>query len=170
MRIARFVHRGTTRLGAVEADAVRPLPPGAGLLALLAAAPGDRARLAAGSEGPIAVDDVHLLAPLEPPSFRDFVAFEEHVEGVVRSVTQGAGVVPEWYEARRFYFSNPAAVVGAHEPVAIPPGCEAWTTSSRWPSSSPAGHATSRPWRRAAASAVTRSSTTGRRATYRGRR
>jgi len=44
-----------------------------------------------------------------PPSIRDFMAFEEHVRGA-RAVT-GRGEVPEaWYEAPRFYFSNPAAV------------------------------------------------------------
>lgn len=43
------------------------------------------------------------------PSIRDFMAFEEHVLGA-RAVT-GRGAVPEaWYEAPRFYFSNPAAV------------------------------------------------------------
>ena len=30
--------------------------------------------------------DVELLPPVEPASVRDFVAFEEHVEGVVKSV------------------------------------------------------------------------------------
>ena len=44
-----------------------------------------------------------------PPSIRDFMAFEEHVRNA-RAVT-GRGDVPEaWYEAPRFYFSNPAAV------------------------------------------------------------
>jgi fumarylacetoacetate (FAA) hydrolase len=44
-----------------------------------------------------------------PPSIRDFMAFEEHVRNA-RAVT-GRGEPPEaWYEAPRFYFSNPAAV------------------------------------------------------------
>ena len=44
-----------------------------------------------------------------PPSIRDFMAFEEHVRNA-RAVN-GRGEVPEaWYEAPRFYFSNPAAV------------------------------------------------------------
>lgn len=43
------------------------------------------------------------------PSIRDFMAFEEHVRNA-RAVT-GRGDPPEaWYEAPRFYFSNPAAV------------------------------------------------------------
>ena len=33
------------------------------------------------------------------------------------------GIVPEWYELPTFYFSNPHAVVGPGEPVAIPAGC-----------------------------------------------
>ena len=44
-----------------------------------------------------------------PPSVRDFMAFEEHVRNA-RAVS-GRGDVPEaWYEAPRFYFSNPAAI------------------------------------------------------------
>jgi fumarylacetoacetate (FAA) hydrolase len=44
-----------------------------------------------------------------PPSVRDFMAFEAHVRGA-RAVT-GRGEIPEaWYEAPRFYFSNPAAI------------------------------------------------------------
>ena len=42
-------------------------------------------------------------------SIRDFMAFEEHVRNA-RAVT-GRGEPPEaWYEAPRFYFSNPSAV------------------------------------------------------------
>jgi fumarylacetoacetate (FAA) hydrolase len=44
-----------------------------------------------------------------PPSVRDFMAFEEHVRNA-RAVTGRAGVPPAWYEAPRFYFSNPSAV------------------------------------------------------------
>lgn len=70
--------------------------------------------------------DVRLLAPLDPPTIRDFVAFEEHVEGVARSVsgaTADTAVVPEWYGAPAFYFSNPYAVTGPYDDVAVPPGC-----------------------------------------------
>jgi 2-keto-4-pentenoate hydratase/2-oxohepta-3-ene-1,7-dioic acid hydratase in catechol pathway len=59
-----------------------------------------------------------LLPPLEPPSIRDFVAFEEHVEGMVAP----GSVPPEWYEAPTFYFTNPCALIGAHDDVPIPPG------------------------------------------------
>jgi 2-keto-4-pentenoate hydratase/2-oxohepta-3-ene-1,7-dioic acid hydratase in catechol pathway len=55
-----------------------------------------------------------------PPSIRDFMAFEEHVRNA-RAVT-GRGDVPEaWYEAPRFYFSNPAAVYHGGDDVPKPP-------------------------------------------------
>jgi 2-keto-4-pentenoate hydratase/2-oxohepta-3-ene-1,7-dioic acid hydratase in catechol pathway len=50
--------------------------------------------------------------------------FKEHVEGVVASVGDGAGVVPEWYEAPTFYFTNPYAVVGPYDDVPVPPGSQ----------------------------------------------
>ncbi len=54
-----------------------------------------------------------------PPSIRDFMAFEEHVRNA-RAVT-GRGDVPEaWYEAPRFYFSNPSAVCRDGDPVPMP--------------------------------------------------
>jgi 2-keto-4-pentenoate hydratase/2-oxohepta-3-ene-1,7-dioic acid hydratase in catechol pathway len=53
---------------------------------------------------------------------RDFVAFEEHVEGVRRSIDGVGGVVPEWYQAPTFYFTNPYALVGAFDDVPVPPG------------------------------------------------
>lgn len=74
------------------------------------------------TEPGIPVAEVRLLPPLEPPTVRDFVAFEEHVEGVVASVGDGAGVVPEWYQAPTFYFTNPYAMIGATDSVQIPSG------------------------------------------------
>jgi 2-keto-4-pentenoate hydratase/2-oxohepta-3-ene-1,7-dioic acid hydratase in catechol pathway len=67
---------------------------------------------------------VQLLAPLVPATIRDFVAFEEHVEGVRKSIDGVAGVVPEWYEAPTFYFTNPHTVTGTGEVIGIPAGCE----------------------------------------------
>ena len=74
--------------------------------------------------GGVPLADVRLLPPLAPPTVRDFVAFEEHVEGVRRSIDGAAGVVPEWYEAPTFYFTNPYALVGADDDVAVPGGSE----------------------------------------------
>ena len=70
-----------------------------------------------------ALADVELLAPLpEPPSVRDFFAFEGHVAAGWR---RRGGEVPEaWYEAPTFYFSNPASIHGPGEPVTRPPATE----------------------------------------------
>ncbi|WP_394551989.1 fumarylacetoacetate hydrolase family protein [Agromyces sp. MMS24-JH15] len=64
--------------------------------------------------------DVRLLAPLVPASVRDFVAFEEHVEGISAAVDGRSEVVPEWYEAPTFYFTNPHTILGPGEPVSPP--------------------------------------------------
>ena len=53
---------------------------------------------------------------------RDFVAFEEHVEGIAASVGAGAGVPPEWYQAPTFYFTNPYALIGAFDDAPVPDG------------------------------------------------
>jgi fumarylacetoacetate (FAA) hydrolase len=44
----------------------------------------------------------------QPPSIRDFFAFEEHVKKA--RANDGRKVPPAWYELPVFYFSNPAAV------------------------------------------------------------
>jgi 2-keto-4-pentenoate hydratase/2-oxohepta-3-ene-1,7-dioic acid hydratase in catechol pathway len=62
-----------------------------------------------------------LCAPVPvPPSIRDFMAFEEHV--VTSMAAIGFTVDPTWYEFPVFYFTNPAAVKGPTDPVAISPG------------------------------------------------
>ena len=129
MRFATYVLGDAVRSGVVsgsDAAAIHPLPAGVTVLDLVT--DGLPAALAAGagalSEPGVPLADVRLLPPLNPPTVRDFVAFEEHVEGVVASVGDGAGVVPEWYEAPTFYFTNPHALIGAHDPVHIPSGCE----------------------------------------------
>jgi 2-keto-4-pentenoate hydratase/2-oxohepta-3-ene-1,7-dioic acid hydratase in catechol pathway len=65
--------------------------------------------------------DVRLEALIHtPPSIRDFMAFEEHV--IVSNAALGLPMDPDWYEIPVFYFSNPAAIRGPQEPVAIAPG------------------------------------------------
>ena len=64
--------------------------------------------------------DVRLLAPVpEPPSVRDFFAFEGHVAAGWR--LRGGDIPPAWYEIPVFYFSNPASIHGPGEPVRRPP-------------------------------------------------
>ena len=133
MRIARWVTaEGVRQDGFVVADAdgdlVVPFPDarrvadvlGEGLDA--AHALHDRAvrgRSAAQARG-IRLAEVRLLPPVVPATIRDFVAFEEHVEGVSASVDGKSEVVPEWYEAPTFYFTNPHTVRASGEVVPIP--------------------------------------------------
>jgi fumarylacetoacetate (FAA) hydrolase len=66
-----------------------------------------------------ALADVRLLAPVpEPPSVRDFFAFEGHVATGWRR--RGGEIPPAWYEMPVFYFSNPASIHGPGEPVRRP--------------------------------------------------
>lgn len=122
MRIARWTQGSGIGEGFVVGDRVVPFPDGltvAGVLSAgLDAARGLFARLddSAGA----ALDDVTLLAPLVPPTIRDFVAFEEHVEGISASVDGKSEVVPEWYQAPTFYFTNPHTVLATGDVLSPP--------------------------------------------------
>jgi hypothetical protein len=102
VKIARWSHDGGTQSGFVDDGACYALPPGQSVQTLLDAGLEDTldlARQTTSSAPAVPLADVQLLAPLVPATIRDFVAFEEHVEGVRRSIDGVAGVVPEWYEA-----------------------------------------------------------------------
>jgi 2-keto-4-pentenoate hydratase/2-oxohepta-3-ene-1,7-dioic acid hydratase in catechol pathway len=123
MRFATYQHHDAERAGLVEGSVIRPLPSGTTVLglieagSLLAAEPAD--------EAPVPLAEVRLLPPLHPSSIRDFVGFEAHIEGVARA-QEGTGIPPAWYEAPAFYFTNPHAVIGAYDDVAIFPGAGAF--------------------------------------------
>jgi len=70
------------------------------------------------------LDEVRLVAPIEqPPTVRDFMAFEEHVRNARR--VSGRGDVPaEWYQIPVFYFSNPHAIFGPGDEIPYPAGSE----------------------------------------------
>ena len=126
MRFATWENGGTVAAGVVSADGLHALPDGPTVLDLVrsglpAAAEAGTAALSA---PPVPVSSVRLLPPLAAPTVRDFVAFEEHVEGVAASVGDGTGVVAEWYQAPTFYFTNPYAVTGPYDDVPVPPGSE----------------------------------------------
>ena len=70
-----------------------------------------------------ALDDVALLAPLQPPTLRDFYAFEEHVAAA--NANRGREVPREWYELPVFYFSNPHPIYGPGQSVPKPDYTEA---------------------------------------------
>jgi len=62
-----------------------------------------------------------LLAPVpRPPSVRDFMAFENHYVTSIEAM--GLSPNPIYYEQPVFYFQNPAAILGPHEPVPLAPG------------------------------------------------
>jgi fumarylacetoacetate (FAA) hydrolase len=59
----------------------------------------------------------------QPPSIRDFFAFEEHVRNARGN--RGLEVPEAWYELPVFYFSNPAAVYRHGDEVPMPADTEA---------------------------------------------
>jgi fumarylacetoacetate (FAA) hydrolase len=76
-------------------------------------------RRRAGAEHALAA--VELLAPVpEPPSVRDFYAFERHVAAGFER--RGSDVPETWYEAPAFYFSNPSSIHGPGQEVRRPEG------------------------------------------------
>jgi hypothetical protein len=136
MRFATFSADGRVHAGVASDAGLHPIPGGTTVLELVraglpaAAEVGQRALRAPA----VPLGTARLLPPLQPPTIRDFVAFEEHVEGVVASVGDGAGVMPEWYEAPAFYFTNPYAVTGPYDDNRSRPDRGCWTSSWRWPS------------------------------------
>jgi 2-keto-4-pentenoate hydratase/2-oxohepta-3-ene-1,7-dioic acid hydratase in catechol pathway len=126
MRFATWDDGGVVTAGVVGEHGLHALPPDVTVLDLVRA--GLPAALDAGltalSAPPVPLAEVRLLPPLQAPTVRDFVAFEEHVKGVRKSIDGVGGVVPEWYQAPQFYFTNPYALVGAHDDVPVPPGSE----------------------------------------------
>jgi len=72
-----------------------------------------------GIEMLLPLDEVRLVAPLpQPPSLRDFYAFEQHVATANRN--RGRNVPPAWYELPVFYFGNHSAIYGPSADVPMP--------------------------------------------------
>jgi 2-keto-4-pentenoate hydratase/2-oxohepta-3-ene-1,7-dioic acid hydratase in catechol pathway len=119
--------QGLERVGLVAAESVRALEPGPRLVDLLG---DDGERLAEAGERagrePADVYDlsaVRLLPPVPvPPSVRDFYAFEQHVRTARQR--RGLEMEPDWYQLPVFYFTNPAAILGPGDEVAVPPGSQ----------------------------------------------
>ncbi|MBS2547308.1 fumarylacetoacetate hydrolase family protein [Catenulispora sp. NL8] len=124
MKLARIEIADGVRLGVVTGGRIQPLVAGTSQFEVLAAAPARRAELVEQArEGePRPLSQVRLLAPVQPGTLRDFLTFEEHLEGSLKLLGAQAPS-PAWYDQPLFYFSNTNAVVGPDEPVAVPPGC-----------------------------------------------
>jgi 2-keto-4-pentenoate hydratase/2-oxohepta-3-ene-1,7-dioic acid hydratase in catechol pathway len=64
-----------------------------------------------------------LRAPIpDPPTIRDFMTFEQHIEGVSKLASSEATIPEQWYAAPAFYFANPYAVQGPTDDVRVPRG------------------------------------------------
>jgi len=130
MRIARWADGSGTGEGFVIGDRVVAFPDGLGVADVLhrglTGAHELYGRVTDAAGAPLAsvravpLADVRLLAPLVPASVRDFVAFEEHVEGVSAGVEGKSDVAAEWYEAPTFYFTNPHTISGPDDVVRPP--------------------------------------------------
>jgi fumarylacetoacetate (FAA) hydrolase len=110
-------------VGLVTEDLVTPIGPDDGRdgQALLLAAAMARPAVPPAAGEPEPIDRVRLLTPIpEPPSIRDFYAFEAHVATARKS--RGLEMEPDWYELPVFYFSNPAGVLGPDDEVHAPRG------------------------------------------------
>lgn len=69
----------------------------------------------------LALKDIKLLTPVpNPPTMRDFYAFEQHVAAA--RALRGLDMIPEWYEIPTFYFTNTSEIYGHDEPVPYPVG------------------------------------------------
>lgn len=124
MKFASFVQDGKRQSGVVADDQLHPFEHPVDLLDLIVE--GEEALSGAGERAlhaslPVPLADARLLPPLQPPTVRDYMTFESHVAGVARGY--GDTVPEEWYAAPAFCFTNPYAMVGAHDDVPVPPGC-----------------------------------------------
>nr|WP_306220287.1 fumarylacetoacetate hydrolase family protein [Cohnella sp. WQ 127256] len=73
-------------------------------------------------EATYSLSEVKILAPIpRPPSVRDFVSFETHIQNATRRTNNS--MPKEWYEIPVFYFTNHHAIVGPDQPVQRPKKC-----------------------------------------------
>ena len=63
--------------------------------------------------------DLIMLPPVpDPPAFRDFYAFEQHVKAARK--LRGLEMNPDWYKIPIFYFSNPNCCYGHQAEIPYP--------------------------------------------------
>lgn len=129
MRWVTYTSEDGDRRGGLVLDGERihGLPPGRTVRDLLG---DDGERMAAAAEHAtrdpsevVDLDGATLHPPLEPYQVRDFLTFLDHLRNA--RGPESPDIEDIWYEIPAFYFSNLAAVVGPHDPVAVSPG-------SRW--------------------------------------
>jgi fumarylacetoacetate (FAA) hydrolase len=75
------------------------------------------------NEQGLTLSEVTLLTPVpNPPTLRDFYAFEQHVK--TARAKRGLGMIPEWYQIPTFYFSNTSELYGHNEAIPYPVGSQ----------------------------------------------
>ncbi|GIW54117.1 MAG: 2-hydroxyhepta-2,4-diene-1,7-dioate isomerase [Nitrospiraceae bacterium] len=80
---------------------------------------GDQALGPRGETIAYSAGDVRIIAPLpNPPSLRDFIAFEEHIAATSRK--RGQPIPPEWYKAPVYYKGNHRTIIGPDEDLPWP--------------------------------------------------
>jgi len=125
MKLATVSVSRTPTAVVVDGDTAYPLPTSLAHVIELglerALEIGDQARHGT----PMPFVEAELLLPYKPPSVRDFVTFESHVEGVRRSIDNNPGIPEAWYDAPTFYFTNPHALYGPGQAITRPPTCRA---------------------------------------------
>ncbi|MGH2487518.1 MAG: fumarylacetoacetate hydrolase family protein, partial [Ktedonobacterales bacterium] len=112
---------GARRLPATMLELMQRGPDGmASVRAAFEAAGRARVEDLSAASGPaLPLANVTLRTPLpNPPTLRDFYAFEQHVKAA--RARRNVGMIPEWYQIAVFYFSNTSALYGADEPVPSP--------------------------------------------------
>jgi 2-keto-4-pentenoate hydratase/2-oxohepta-3-ene-1,7-dioic acid hydratase in catechol pathway len=123
MRIARVDHGGSPHAAVIDGDTVRILENGVEAIDVLSVDPIERERIAGRVDAEVPLAEATLLAPVLPPTMRDFSVFEQHVEGVRKDADPNATVPPVWYESPFCYFTNPNALTGPGDDIPVPPGC-----------------------------------------------
>jgi 2-keto-4-pentenoate hydratase/2-oxohepta-3-ene-1,7-dioic acid hydratase in catechol pathway len=70
-------------------------------------------------DNPVSGCPLRLIAPLpNPPSLRDFIAFEAHISAT--SKRRGQPIPPEWYKFPVYYKGNHRTIIGPDEDLAWP--------------------------------------------------
>jgi 2-keto-4-pentenoate hydratase/2-oxohepta-3-ene-1,7-dioic acid hydratase in catechol pathway len=131
MKLVTYDGGGGPRAGVLDSDRVLDAQTLLGLdqtlrdvraLLELPDAPLERLREAIGQRSApgVALADVRLRAPvLQPPTVRDFMAYEQHASFWGRRQLSEA-----WYRLPIFYFSNPLRIFGPDEDVPYPSASE----------------------------------------------
>jgi 2-keto-4-pentenoate hydratase/2-oxohepta-3-ene-1,7-dioic acid hydratase in catechol pathway len=116
----RLVRRGAS--GASARRLAETLVPGSLSAALEAGGVFIDAALAASQsqdEAALAPSPPHLLAPIDPIAYRDFMAFEQHFVTAARKL-RGSSPAPVLYELPVSYFGNAHAILGPEDEIPWP--------------------------------------------------